>query len=131
MEDTKRQAENVTKLANYSTAIHFAKKRGTNGQTSIDVRIDSKISGEETGFTLAVELGDSPDKGKKEVRQIKWTPQHGPTKGQLVKKVFEEQGLDAKTKDVVELVNARLQGRGTVTPKYVNVIKKQLKKEES
>jgi hypothetical protein len=127
--DARRPAGTVTQLANYSTAIHFT-KLGSSENTRIDVRVDSKVGSEETRFQLDVVTEKSPEGNGGEIRQIKWAPKKGPTKGEVVKSVLREQGATAKTKDVVELVNARLTSGETVSPKYVNIIKKELTKEE-
>jgi hypothetical protein len=127
--DARRPAGTVTQLANYSTAIHFT-KLGSGENTHIDVRVDSKVGSEETRFQLDVVAGKLPEGNGPEVRQIKWTPKRGPTKGEVVRSVLREQGVTAKTKDVVELVNARLTGGETVSTKYVNNIKKGFQEEK-
>jgi hypothetical protein len=127
--ESKRPAGTVTQLANYSTAIHFT-KLGSSENTHIDVRVDSKFGSEEARFQLDVVAGKSPEGNGSEVRQIKWAQKKGPTKGEVIRSILGEQGATARTTDVVELVNARLGGGETVSPKYVNIIKKELTKEE-
>src|SRR5437588_1667863 len=127
--DARRPAGTITQLANYATAIHF-RKAGSAGQTHIDVQVDSKIGCEETNFTLDVTLSKSPE-GENEVRKIECAKTMRLTKKQILVEVFKEQGLTAKTKDVVDAVTARLSKGDTVSTKYVTNIRRELQKEES
>lgn len=127
--DAKRPAGTVTQLANYTTAIHFSKKR-RNGETHIDVTVDSKTGSEETSFALAVELGDSPEGSGSEVRQIKFAPKKRLTKKEVVTNVLEQEGIDVRTSEVVDIANGRLEPGEKVTARYVNKIKKEFQEEE-
>lgn len=121
-----RPAGTITQLANYSTALHFAK--GFNeGKTCVDVKVDSKFGGEETEFCLAIEGGELPGGGT-EVRSIQYLTKKPSMKGELVAEVLQEMGLNTKTAEVVTEVRSRMPYNGAdVSEAYVRRIRNKMK----